>query len=325
MSHNVEKMAFSGETPWHNTNCTRVSNDLTTEQMMIAAGCDWTVSKHPMFMNIAGNQVLVEDRVGLVRDSDNSVLDIVGEGWEPTQNEEAFDSFREFIEKGDMEMHTAGSLQKGKIVWVMAKVKSDFTLFNGDRVEQHLLFTNPHKFGMNRDIRFTPTRVVCNNTLAMALNGKVNSVFKSSHRVKFNADLMKETLGITEKKMEDYKDMASFLGSKSYDMESVMEFFNNVFPSLQVRTEKKKAGDENLVIEGKDSRNAIQCKYLLESQPGAEFAPGSWWQAANSITYFTDHLMGRTADSRLYNAWYGTTQTLKLKAMKLALDYAKKA
>ena len=322
--HNVETMAYSGECPWHGLG-NPVSNDLSTYEMMVAAGCDWTVSKHPMYMDIGGEKVAIEDRVGLIRDNDNSVLDIVGEGWEPTQNEEAFDTFKEFIEKGNMEMHTAGSLQGGKIVWVMAKVKSDFTLFGGDRVEQHLLFTNPHKFGMNRDVRFTPTRVVCNNTLAMALNGKVNSVFKSSHRVKFNPDLMKETLGITEKKMDDYKEMASFLGSKAYDMESVMEFFNNVFPSLAVRTEKKKAGDENLVVEGKDSRNATQCKYLLESQPGVEFAPGSWWQAFNAVTFLTDHIQGRTSDARVYNAWYGQNQTLKLKAAKMALDFAKKA
>jgi N-acetyl-gamma-glutamylphosphate reductase len=75
----------------------------------------------------------------------------------------------------------------------------------------------------------------------------------------------------------------------------------------------------------KVSKNAKLVMSAIEHQPGVEFAPGSWWQALNSVTYVTDHLLGRTDDTRVYNMWYGTTKDLKTKAYNLALDFASKS
>ena len=313
MSHNVETMAYSGERPWHSLG-NAVSNDLTPEEMMIASGTNWTVSKHPMYSRIGENEVLLS-RQSLFRDSDNTELDIIGgDDWNVTQNSEAFAFFKEFVERGEMQMETAGSLQNGKIVWVLAKVNKEFNLFNGDKVEGRLLFSNFHKYGFSRDIRFTPTRVVCNNTLTMALNGKADKVFKASHRVVINNEIIKETLGIVEKKMTEYEELATFLGSKQYNNESVKEFFNEVFPKIS-----------KIAVEKELSKNAKASVLALEHQPGVEFAPHSWWQAANAVTYVTDHLMGRTEDARVSNMWYGQVKDLKLRAMTLALDYANKS
>ena len=105
----------------------------------------------------------------LVRSSDNKVLTNIGQIWNPVQNEEAFEFFSEYVLAGDMEMHTAGSLKGGQMVWALAKVKESFDLFGGDKVESYLLFSNPHLYGKSIDIRFTPIRVVCNNTLSLSL------------------------------------------------------------------------------------------------------------------------------------------------------------
>ena len=95
-----------------------------------------------------------------------------------------------------MEMHTAGALKGGQIVWALAKVKESFDLFKGDTVESYLLFSSPHKFGQSIDVRFTPIRVVCNNTLTLSLDqNSVNSV-KVSHKRAFNADEVKDMLGL---------------------------------------------------------------------------------------------------------------------------------
>src|ERR1700722_8371175 len=168
--HNVETMAWTSERPWHGLGV-EVSNDLTAEQLIKAAQLDWTVSTHPIFTQI-GDQKLGLKEMALVRDTDNSVLDIVGSDWEPNQNQTAFEFFKEFVDAGDMTMETAGSLQDGRLVWGLAKVKESFELFGGDKVESYLLFSNPHKYGWSIDVRFTPVRVVCNNTLTLALNGK---------------------------------------------------------------------------------------------------------------------------------------------------------
>lgn len=316
MAHEIEmiagkaQMAYAGETPWHGLG-TRVPADLTPDQMLEAAGLDWEVEKIEAFAKVGGKKVSV-DRSALVRTSDNKILDVVSNDWNPVQNSEAFEFFNDFIAEGDMEMHTAGSLRGGQIVWALAKVKSGFSLFGGDEVESYLHFTNFHKYGFSTDVRFTPIRVVCNNTLTLSLNTKVEKMVKISHRREFNGDNVKLMLGVAEEKLQKYKEMASFLGSKRFTNENVVDYFKRIFPVAGNSENSKK----------ELSKNADIALGILETQPGAEFAKGTWWQALNSVTYLTDHLAGRTADSRLQSAWYGLNRGLKLKALDLALEMA---
>ena len=127
MAHMIEmldgkvSMAWAGETPWHGLG-TKVPNDLTPEQMLKAANLDWTVTPVPAFAEINGKQVDI-GRSALVRDRDNKILDVITNDWVPNQNSTAFEFFNDFISAGEMEMHTAGSLRDGQIVWALAKVK----------------------------------------------------------------------------------------------------------------------------------------------------------------------------------------------------------
>lgn len=319
MSHELETMAWVSETPWHGLGV-EVSNDLSANEMLVAAGCDWTVSQHPMFSNVNGQVVAIPNASSLVRNTDNHVLDIVGEAnsWNPLQNSEAFGFFKEFVDAGDMSMETAGSLKNGKHVWALAKVKSSFELFNGDRTEAYLLFTNPHSYGKVIDVRFTAIRVVCNNTLTLALSGLGNA-FKSNHRTIFNAEKAKEAVGLVQVKMDNYKEAASYLGSKLYTEETVSGFFDEVFPVMVAPSSQGKRKTKDV------SKSAQMAKLALIHQPGVEFAPGSWWQAFNAVTYVTDHLVGREQDNRVENMWYGAVKDKKVKAFSLAKDYADRA
>jgi hypothetical protein len=133
MAHMVETMAWSGEVPWHGLG-KKVLPDLTPEQMLYEAGLDWTVEKIPAFAEVNGKKVAV-GKSALVRSSDNKILDVVGDDWCETQNAEAFGFFADFVSEGNMEMHTAGSLRGGQMVWALAKVKDEsFELFGKDRV-----------------------------------------------------------------------------------------------------------------------------------------------------------------------------------------------
>ncbi len=147
MAHMVETMAYAGETPWHGLGV-QVPSDLSPAQMLEKAGLDWTVQKVPAFADIGGAKTNV-GWSALVRSSDSEMLSVVSNDWNPVQNHEAFEFFHEYCAAGDMEMHTAGSLRDGQIVWVLAKIKESFELFKGDTVESYLLFTNPHKFGQH--------------------------------------------------------------------------------------------------------------------------------------------------------------------------------
>lgn len=315
MAHELEmvngeaSMAYAGETPWHRLG-TKVSNDLTTDQMMAAAGLDWTVSKVPAFATINEKQVNI-GHSALVRDRDHKVLDVVSNDWNPVQNQEAFDFFNEFVMAGDMEMHTAGSLKGGQIVWGLAKVKDSFELFHGDRVDSYMLFSNFHKYGFSTDIRFTPVRVVCNNTLTLSLNSNVDRMAKISHRKVFDAENIKQMMGIATDKLEKYKEMAGFLGSKQAKGEDLIEYFKRVFPVTGKADAKKEV-----------SKNASTALSILPTQPGHEYAEGSWWQAFNASTFVVDHLMGRSDDNRMSSAWFGQGRNIKTNALELAVEYA---
>lgn len=315
MSHNIEfidnvaQMAYAGQTPWHKLG-KKVPEDLTPEQMLKAAGLDWEVMKLPLIANADGVEIQT-NRSALVRKTDNKFLDVVSDDWKTIQNAEAFEFFNEYVMAGDMSMETAGSLRDGQIVWGLAKVKDSFELFKGDVIESYLLFSNFHKYACSTDVRFTPTRVVCNNTLSMALHGKSERMIKVSHRKEFIAEDVKEMLGIATNKLQKYKEVASFLGSKKAKTESVVEYFERIFPMTP--------GREG---EGKQSKNAAVALHLLETQPGHEYAAGTWWQPLNAVTFMTDHILGRSADSRLSSAWYGVNRTLKNRAVDLALEMA---
>lgn len=317
MAHMVETMAYAGQVPWHGLG-EKVPADLSPIQMMQKAGVDWEVRKMPTYADCGTHQVPT-GASALIRSTDNKVLaPMVGDDWQPVQNEEAFTFFNEYCAAGDMEMHTAGSLADGKIVWALAKVNESFDVLGDDRVDSYLLFSNPHQYGKSLNVRFTPIRVVCNNTLTLSLNQSSKNEVKLNHRRAFDPQMVKEQLGIAHEKFEMYKEVARFLSKKRATEADMIQYFNNVFP---VSNAKKREVKDYADL----SRTAKTAYDVVQTQPGANFAEGSWWQALNAVTYTTDHLLGRSADTRMQSAWFGANQTKKVNAINLAVEMAEAA
>ena len=320
MSHEVEmvngvaQMAYAGEKPWHGLGV-EVSNDLTPNQIMRKAGLDWSVEKVPLYFTNRGGKAISVNKQALVRSTDQKVLDVIGDDWNPVQNEDAFEFFSEYVLAGDMEMNTAGSLKGGKNVFALAKVKESFSILGEDQVDSYLLFSNPHEYGKAIDVRFTPVRVVCNNTLTFSLQAASKNFVKLNHRSKFDADMVKQQMGLASEKFAKYKEMAEFLSTKKFSVESLINYYNEVFPHTYSK-DKEVKGIEDL------TKNAKAAMDVLYTQPGANFGEGTWWQALNSVTYMTDHTMGRNAETRLQSAWFGQNQARKVKAVNKAVEYA---
>ena len=164
-----------------------------------------------------------------------------------------------------------------------------------------------HEFGKAIDIRMTPIRVVCNNTLTLSLSQDSNAMVKVNHRKEFDSAEVKEQMGIAKRKMEQYKTMAEFLGSKRYTSENIIQYFNEVFGSF---------------CKGKSRRcNSIyfqQCENRYGTfgyTTCANFAQGSFWNVFNTVTFMTDHVQGRSNDGRMTSSWYGRNRRVKLKAL----------
>lgn len=309
MSHNVETMAYAGEVPWHGLG-TRVSNDLTPEQMMKAAGLDWEVKALAARTRHRGKDISLPVKA-LVRDTDGEVLTIISKDWNPVQNSEAFAFFDEFVKRGEMEMHTAGSLRNGKIVWVLAKINESFEAIRGDVVDSYLLFTNPHRYGHRMSVRSTQIRVVCNNTLTAAQKTRSDMIIDFNHRVAFDQERVKQALNISSRQRAEYREAATFLASRRASDEKVVEFFRTVFPKSE--NAKKKDGDTQYIK---------RLNETLINQAGADLARGTWWNAFNAVTYYLDHEHGKSIDTRLDNAWYGGGANKKQFALDTAVKMA---
>jgi phage/plasmid-like protein (TIGR03299 family) len=310
MAHNVETMAYAGEVPWHGLGV-QVAETISVDEMLKAASLDWMVNKFPTYYEMNGVRKST-GKYALVRESDGKFLSNVSDGWEPCQNADAFELFNDFVKEGDMEMHTGGSLKDGQIVWGLAKMKDSFEVFKGDQIDQYLLLVNPHQFGHGIHVRSTPIRVVCNNTLSLSLGSASKVEATQNHRKVFDVEEMKQTLGLAREKLAKYKDMAEFLGLKRYDEMTLNEYMNVVFPSFS-----KKSPDL--------SRNAARAIDIIETQPGAEYAKGSWWQAFNAVTYLADHELGRNPDTRMQSAWLGANKDRKNFALEKAIEFAEAA
>lgn len=296
--------------PWHSLGVP-VSDDMTPMEMMKAAGVDWEVQKIPSYVDFNGKKIAT-GMESLIRSSDGKVLTQVGSGWNPVQNSEAFDFFTDFVANGDMSMDTAGSLKGGRIVWALADVRDGFTVFGKDEVQGYLLFSNPHMYGKSIDIKFVMKRVVCNNTLAVALNEKGQPSVRVNHRAQFDPERVKEILGLSHNRMEQFKEAAEYLGSKQYSRETLNKYFGDVFG-------KSAREDKDL------SRTAERAVELVETQPGANIQPGTWWNAYNAVTYLADHELGRSTDTRMTSAWFGSNAKRKVEALDLAIEMAEAA
>lgn len=306
-------MAYAGEVPWHGLG-NPVSDKLTAREMMEAAGLDWEVLEKPTFAEIRNDKGHMIKRVptgmkALIRSTDYQFLDQVGMEWNPVQNHTAFEFFTEFLVDKSMQMHTAGSLKQGRLVWALAKINDDFELANGDKVEGFLLFTNPHIYGKVVDIRFTPIRVVCNNTLTFALKSQANNVAKFNHSHEFDPEEAKRVLGLAHDQMGKYEKIAQLLSQTRYSNERMREYFGEIFGASKDDSRKLSPTGEQAVR-------------WIEKQPGAEMNPGTWWNAFNTVTFMTDHILGRKADTRLESAWYGINQRKKQIALEKAMEYA---
>jgi phage/plasmid-like protein (TIGR03299 family) len=320
MSHEVETMAyafdsastdFAYQVPWHGLGV-KVHKDMSPQDMMIKAGIDWSVERHPMFMEIDG-QNIPTGLDAIVRNTDKKFFTHATPTWNEFQNDEVVDTFTEFVTEGSMEMNTLGALQDGSKIFALAKIKKDFSLFRGkDVVQSFMLLTFSHKYGTSLKAMFTPTRVVCANTLAVALGNRSDIAIRVNHSQRFNKADVLDALGIAETNMETYHEAAEFLAGKKFTVDNLKEYYKEVFPS----SKKDKVAP---------SRNAEKALEFINTQPGAELGEGTWWSAFNAATFMVDHEIGRTDETRLNSAWYGPGRNTKNVALKKAVEYAEAA
>jgi phage/plasmid-like protein (TIGR03299 family) len=305
MTAAVETMAYTNEVPWHGLGKYRKNGWKTVKELVKDAGINWQVERREIF-DADGNEI--PGFAALTRDSDSKVFDIVGSRYVPAQNEQAFTFFKEFVEAGKASLETAGSLKGGRVVWGLAKLNASFKLKGDDQVNGFLLCVCPHEQGKSLLFKTTAIRVVCSNTLAMAL-GEGGTEWRMGHRTAFDevkVEEAKTALGIARDQIDQFHKNAEKLQKLKMTNQDFIDVMTPFF------------GSE---VKGADNKRMQQLIDIYERAPGAQ--PGNGWGALNAVTYYADHVASRTGDKRLTNAWLGKTARQKEAVLVTLLDMTK--
>ena len=197
MSANVETMFSVREKPWHGLGAVVMEAPTSAEALRLA-GLNWKVVQEPVY---TGHNEMVKGYKANVRSSDRKVLGVVSDRYKVVQNVDAFSFTDELLGKG-VRYETAGSLQEGKKVWLLARLPREY-IIAGERISPYLVFSNTHDGSGSVKVAVTPIRVVCNNTLNLALDTAKRS-FSMMHagNVQDKIQEAKDTLFMAEKYMD---------------------------------------------------------------------------------------------------------------------------
>ena len=317
MAHNLfrGRMAFVGDAPWHGLG-QAVASTVTSGEMCRAAGLDWKVTKEPApGARIVNERRKLHDRYLIVRDAvgdeeEAVALGMVGSGYEPLQNSEAFSFFEPFIEGNYARFHTAGALRNGERVWVLVKLNDRMVIADGDVVDRYLLLSNSHDGTGSVSIRFTPIRVVCQNTLNYAMKGGSSAIAVRHTRNiarHLAAAQVEELKRIIEKAFRDAETLFGKMVLTSLNAELTDEILEILFPRTK-RQMKEKLEPERWG----------RIRHILDDP--AVTPPetrSTLWALYNAITRDEDFRRSREASSeaRLERVWFGNGHDLKVRAL----------
>lgn len=241
MAANVESMFYVRKTPWHGLG-TRVQEAPSSSEALIKAGLDWNVVQEPIYTE---TEELIEGYKENVRDSDRKVLGVVTDRYKVIQNQEAFAFTDELLGEG-VRYETAGSLQGGKKVWLLAHMPHEY-IISGERISPYLLFSNTHDGSGAIKVALTPIRVVCQNTLNLALSQASRS-WSMIHTGNIQNKLQeaKDTLFMAEKYMDNLGKEFETLRMQSMTDKQVMEFIETLLPIEDNATSQQKRNMKRL-------------------------------------------------------------------------------
>lgn len=313
--HLVETMAYAGEKPWHG-----LGNKLAPQQPIEAwrqqAGMDWKIEESEVRYITGNNNLGVinafpEQKV-LYRSDTRAPLAVVSKRFKVVQPGEVLEFYRDLTSHSGFELETAGVLREGRKFWALARTGQSTTLKGRDKVDGYLLLATACDGTLATTAQFTSVRVVCNNTLRVAL-GNNNGAVKVPHRSEFDPEAVKRQLGITVASWDGFVARMKALVERPVDPDTVEGLLRRV-----------------LTYAGPDGRAEIvneqalaNVRALYEGGGRGAMLPssrGTAWGLLNSVTEYVDHhRRARSDDHRRDAAWFGQGAQLKQRAWDEAM------
>ena len=322
MAHLLEQMAYVGETPWHG-----LGNQLPAKQpievWMDRAGMNWTIEEAPVQYVVSQSGPLseicsFEDQKVLFRSDTKAALSVVGNRYHVVQPREVLEFYRDLTEVSGFELETAGVLKAGKKFWALARTGQETTLKGTDTVKGYLLLATSCDGTLATTATPTTVRVVCNNTLTIAVNG-ASSAIKVPHNTSFNAQAVKRQLGIAVTQWDGFMYRMRTLAERKVKSHEAMNFFLKV---LCQNANDTPGAKDSVALTNERALKKVQALYDGDGR-GAELtaAKGTAWGLLNAVTEFVDHeRRARSQEYRLDSAWFGQGAAVKRRALEHALQ-----
>jgi phage/plasmid-like protein (TIGR03299 family) len=317
MSHNLYKntMMYTGEKPWHSLGV-KLDNPATAKEAIKVSGLDYKVIQQPVMFE--GKPF--EQKMFNVNEETKEALAIVGGRYKIVQNEDAFEFLDSVVGSKDAMYHTAGALGKGESIWLLAKLPKNILISKDDVVEKYLCLTNSHDGTSALRVFFTPIRVVCQNTLTLALKDRCSMVsIRHTENCKEKITKAREVLGL------------------AIDFYDEVELDFNALSKTKVTTPQRKDFYEKLlrISDKEDSEVSARKKNMMEAMTvlgengkGNKPFRGTAWSLYNSVTEYIDHSMsvkGLKEDPtrKAQSIVFGSGARKKARAFNLAMALVK--
>ena len=317
MAHLVESMAYVQEEPWHGLG-KKLPPNQPLEIWQKEAGMDWQINETDVLYSVAsGNDLHLKsnpDAKVLFRSDTFAPLSVVSKRYKVVQPREVLEFYRNLVSAGGFELETAGVLKGGKKLWALARTGQETLLRGGDKVKAYLLLATSCDGTLCTTAQFTSVRVVCNNTLAMAVGDKTGAV-KVPHSTTFDPALVKKELGLGLSAWEEFMDSIKALSERKVHKFEAMNFLVNVLgnPDVQLADQPNQKGLQNVY------------NLFAGNGKGADLpsANGTAWGLLNAVTEYVDHeKRARSQDYRLDSAWFGQGANIKSRAFEEAMKLA---
>ena len=347
MAHQIEQIAYVGETPWHG-----LGNQLSPHQPIEVwaeqAGMDWRIESSDvsyMAQNERGQSIIMpyEEQRVLYRSDTHAPLSVVSQRYQEVQPKQILEFYRDLTEQSGFELETAGVLKGGKKFWALAKTGQTSALKGKDVSNGYILLATACDGTLATTAQFTSIRVVCNNTLAIALKGQNSSagVVKVPHSTKFDAEKIKQQLGISVRAWEDHMYEMKQLSQRKVTQTEAAAYFDAVFNNTSLSVPEQEDGIiqfyRNVAMQAQSNNPATKADNKTEPNGramskvmpmfngqgrGAELssAKDTAYGLLCSITEFADHeRRAMSQDHRLDSAWFGAGAGLKQRGLEQAL------
>lgn len=325
MAHMIDEttgkaaIAYAGKTPWHGLG-QQLTPGASIDEWTKQAGLGYTVLESPVqYETPASSDLQVwKDRKVLHRSDTGAALAVVSKDYKTVQPAEVMDFFRTLVGIGGFSLETAGALSFGRRVWALASVGEGAPVVDGDIVKPYLLLGTSYDGTMATIAKFTAIRVVCNNTITPAVNstddeidkGYIKSSVRVLHSERFDAESVRLQLGIVSNQFERF-----IVQSRQLSQLPMSHLEADAFVTELLMPYHKSKVDLN---ETKAYRRVMDLfanrKAIGSDIPGV---PGTRWAMLNAVTQLVDHERGRSDNTRLESAWFGTGSAIKNRALEL--------